>query len=676
MEIKEKFNILIVDDREENLLTLESILENPELNIVKARSGNEALGLMLEYNFAMVLLDVQMPEMDGFETAELMRSNERTRSIPIIFVTAISKQRQHVFKGYEAGAVDYLYKPLDLEILQSKIKAYIEFFKQKHSLELTTKKLEKTIQELDYAKRVAEEATLAKSSFLANMSHEIRTPLNGIIGMADLVLMDKDLSVLQLERVQDIKLSGESLLDIINEILDISKIEADRLDLEQIEFNLRDILQKVIRLLSVKIFQDKLEFVCDIDPEIPNILMGDPIRIRQILINLVGNAIKFTDKGNVTISVKQRKITDSFITLEFSVEDTGIGIPEDKIGDLFTSFSQVDSSTTRKHGGTGLGLSISKKLVAKMGGEINVTSELGKGSRFYFELELKLGVQTEELWNTQLKTKPSGSILLVDDNERSTEVISRLLDYYKLPFRTASTLKEAKAKVAESIQSKNKIDLMLIDYFMPEMNGLEIGRELNKDFPEGEKAEIAIMTPVQYSLDNSKFKNISFKYQLSKPILQKELRFLLAAVIESTDFTENQKEAPRKETVIEKKLNILVAEDQAINQKIILQFLQRKGYAVTIAENGRIAFEKFKESQYDMILMDIQMPELDGLDTTRLIRKHEENQEKHTPIIAMTAHAMKGDKEKCLAAGMDYYITKPINPPELYKAIDLYSIKN
>lgn len=677
MDIKEKFNILIVDDRAENLLTLESILENPELNIVKARSGNEALGLMLEYNFAMVILDVQMPEMDGFETAELMRSNERTRSIPIIFVTAISKQRQHVFKGYEAGAVDYLYKPLDLEILQSKIKAYIEFFKQKHSLEQTTKKLEKTIQELDYAKRVAEEATLAKSSFLANMSHEIRTPLNGIIGMADLVLMDKDLSILQLERIQDIKLSGESLLDIINEILDISKIEADKLDLEQIEFSLRDILKKVVRLLSVKIFQDKLEFVCDIAPEIPDILMGDPIRIRQILINLVGNAIKFTDKGNVVISVKQKKTTSSYITLEFSVEDTGIGIPEDKIGDLFTSFSQVDPSTTRKHGGTGLGLSISKKLVAKMGGEINVISELGKGSKFYFDIELKLGEQTPNLWNTNLKIETDGTVLLVDDNKKSTEVISRLLEFYKIQYKTASTYKEAQKKIDESIQSKQKNNLILIDYFMPEMNGLEMGNELNKKFAENEKAEIAIMTPIQYSLDGSKLKNISFKYQLSKPILQKELRFLLATVLENIDYIDKKDENAKKEIVVEdrKQLNILVAEDQAINQKIITQFLQRKGYIVTIAENGRIAFDKFKEGSYDMVLMDVQMPELDGLDTTRLIRKHEENIEIHTPIIAMTAHAMKGDKEKCLAAGMDYYITKPINPTELYKVIDLYSIK-
>jgi CheY-like chemotaxis protein len=674
MDIKEKFNILIVDDREENLLTLESILENPELNIVKALSGNEALGLMLEYNFAMVLLDVQMPEMDGFETAELMRSNERTRNIPIIFVTAISKQRQHVFKGYEAGAVDYLYKPLDLEILQSKIKAYIEFFKQKHSLELTTRKLERTVNELDHAKRIAEEATLAKSSFLANMSHEIRTPLNGIIGMADLVLMDEDLSELQLERIQDIKHSGESLLDIINEILDISKIEADRLELEQIEFSLRDILQKVIRLLSVKIFHDKLEFICSISPEIPDILVGDPVRIRQVLINLVGNAIKFTDKGNVTICIESNKITGDSIDLMFSVKDSGIGIEKNKIDILFESFSQADSSTTRKHGGTGLGLSISKKLVKKMGGDIYVKSEIGKGSRFYFNLTFKLGEQIENNWNYPLKTSNSKHVLIIDDNKKSAEIISKLLTYYKVNYSIANSFKETQTILKES---KTNIDLALIDYFMPEMNGFDIAKSLLKDYSKETPFEIAIMAPVQYTVEGNKLKNSEYKNQISKPILQKDFRELLASVFEKEELVSNNNtNKSAKSESKDKELSILVAEDQVINQKIILQFLKRKGYKVTLAVNGKIAVDTYKKSKFDLVLMDVQMPEMDGYETTHFIRKHEELTKAHTPIVAMTAHAMKGDKEKCLAAGMDYYITKPINPSELYKVIDIYTKEN
>lgn len=530
---KKKFNILIVDDREENLLTLEGILDNPELNIIKAASGNEALGLLLDNEISMILLDVQMPEMDGFETAEIIRSNEKTKYIPIIFVTAISKQRECVFKGYKTGAIDYLYKPLDLEILQSKIAAYIEFFKQKFEVEQTKKELEKTIIELNKAKQITEEATLAKSSFLANMSHEIRTPLNGIIGMADLALMDENNTESQTERLNDIKQSGESLLDIINEILDISKIEANKLVLEKIEFNTRDLIKKIEKLLSVKTFRKELEFTTNISSDMPDILIGDPLRIRQILINLAGNAIKFTNKGSVSINVKLLKKEKNNLKIEFSVEDTGIGISKEKIAYLFESYSQAEKSTTRKHGGTGLGLTISKKLVEMMDGTIEVESEIGKGSKFYFIIELKQG-------------------------------------------------KALKATDKSSIKN-----------------------------PETEK--------------------------------------------EKTSF---------------KQLSILIVEDQLINRKIIFQLLKRKGHKITSAENGKIALEKAKSEKFDMIFMDIQMPEMDGLEATKLIRKFEKDNKTHTPIVAMTAHAMKGDKEVCLAAGMNHYITKPINPAELYSVIE------
>ncbi len=528
-----KFNILIVDDREENLLTLEGILDNPELNIIKATSGNEALGLLLDNEISMILLDVQMPEMDGFETAEIIRSNEKTKHIPIIFVTAISKQRECVFKGYKTGAIDYLYKPLDLEILQSKIAAYIEFFKQKFEVEQTKKELEKTIIELNKAKQITEEATLAKSSFLANMSHEIRTPLNGIIGMADLALMDENNTESQTERLNDIRQSEESLLDIINEILDISKIEANKLILEEVEFNTRDLIKKIEKLLSVKTFRKELEFTTNISSDMPDILIGDPLRIRQILINLAGNAIKFTNKGSVSINVKLLKKEKNNLKIEFSVEDTGIGISKEKIAYLFESYSQAEKSTARRHGGTGLGLTISKKLVEMMDGTIEVESEIGKGSKFYFIIELKQG----------------------------------------------KTLK---------------------------------------------------------ATDKSSIKN----------------------------------QETEKEKTSFKQLSVLIVEDQLINRKIIFQLLKRKGHKITSAENGKIALEKAKSEKFDMIFMDIQMPEMDGLEATKLIRKFEKDNKTHTPIIAMTAHAMKGDKEVCLAAGMNHYITKPINPAELYSVIE------
>lgn len=673
MNLKDKFNILIVDDREENLLTLESILESDELNIIKALSGNEALGLMLEYNFAMVLLDVQMPEMDGFECAELMRSNDRTKNIPIIFITAISKQRQHIFKGYASGAVDYLYKPLDLEILTAKIKAYIEFFKQKHKLEITTRELEKTIQELDSSKKIAEEATLAKSSFLANMSHEIRTPLNGIIGMAELALMDGSLSEIQSERLADIKQSGISLLDIINEILDISKIEADKLVLEEIEFSIRDVLQKVIRLLSVKISQDNLELNCSISPEIPDILVGDPIRIRQILINLVGNAIKFTDKGFVSIELNLIKKSKDSVNIDFIIRDTGIGIAKDKVQYLFESFSQADTSTTRKHGGSGLGLSISKNLVNMMDGEIEIESELDKGSMFLFNLNLKIGTQNLEDWNKIISKPEQYRILVIDDNENSRKDIEAQIKFMGIKVESIESSKKAIAVIENANSVKDKFDLVLVDHYLPEKTGIELINEISTKFKNDYIPKLVLMLPIQYSFDSIHVNRSEIKYQISKPVLQKELRSLIANVLEKQENEPVQiKESKLDKSEVLKKeaaKSILVAEDQIINQKIIKQFLERGGYKVKIVNNGKIAFETYQNCSFDAILMDIQMPEMDGYEATREIRKFENNTDKHIPIVAMTAHAMKGDKEKCLAAGMDHYITKPINPVGLYKLL-------
>ncbi len=670
------FNILIVDDREENLITLEGILESPELNIVKASSGNEALGLMLEYEFALVLMDVQMPEMDGFETAELMQQNDKTKHIPIIFVTAISKQREHVFRGYKAGAVDYLYKPLDLEILQSKIRAYIEFFKQKHVLVDTTKKLERTIEELNKSKQIAEEATLAKSSFLANMSHEIRTPLNGIIGMADLALMDNELADIQKERISDIKQSGESLLDIINEILDISKIEADKLELESVEFSIRDVLEKITRLLSVKIFQEKLEFICEVSPELPDIFIGDPVRLRQILINLVGNAIKFTDEGMVGVYVKLIGISGNSAQIEFSVTDTGIGISTDKIEHLFDSYKQAETSTTRTHGGTGLGLTISKKLVEMMGGIINVESKPEKGSRFFFTLEFKLGKQTEDTIDYDFESlRKHLKVLIVDDNEESLRIIKSYLDYWRTSSDTATSCDIAINKAKEITNKKEKYDIILVDYFMPEMKGPEIVKKFKKEFPDLKKPEIVFLITPQYAIASEKTNLTDIENTLSKPVHQRDLLSLLMKqlnkkVSEKETSKTTDKQSDDKEA---KEVSILVAEDQIINRKIVNQLLQKKGWAVTLAENGKVAFEKTKENKFDVILMDVQMPEMDGLDATRLIRKFEEEKGYHTPIVAMTAHAMKGDKEKCLAVGMDHYITKPVNPNELYDAIEKYA---
>ncbi|MBU1009801.1 MAG: response regulator [Bacteroidetes bacterium] len=666
-----KFNVLIVDDRPENLLTLEGILESDNLNILKANSGNEALGIMLESDVSLVLMDVQMPGMDGFEVAEIMRSSERTKYIPIIFVTAISKQRQHIFRGYETGAVDYLYKPLDLEILQSKIKAFIEFFQHKNALEDTTRKLAKTVDELNMAKRIAEEATSAKSAFLATMSHEIRTPLNGIIGMAELGLMDDEINAIQKERLLDIKNSGESLLEIINEILDISKIEADKLELEEIEFSIREVIEKIVNLLSVKIFQEKLEFVCEISPNLPDILIGDPLRIRQILINLLSNAIKFTEEGTVGLYVRLIDHVEEQVSIEFSVEDTGIGIPKERIGRLFESYTQVDTSTTRTHGGTGLGLTISQKLVNMMGGQIKIESELGVGSKFYYKLNMVTGDQKIRPWELKLdRPNNTYNVLIIDDHQKSADIVIDLLKNWKINFHYANTCKNG-----IDIIQENTFDLVLIDFYLQKMNGAEVAEKISSLLAGKTLPEFVLLSPSKANIDILKLKKANHFEFLTKPVLQNDLRNLLIKKFGSKGTVakaEHIEEKPKEKS--ESVFKILVAEDQIINRKIVVQLLEKKGWQVKAVENGKLAYEATLKESFSIILMDVQMPEMDGFDATRNIRKVEDPQNKHTPIVAMTAHAMKGDREKCLDAGMDFYITKPVNPNELFETIQKFAL--
>ncbi|MEA3505280.1 MAG: response regulator [Bacteroidota bacterium] len=664
-ENQRRFNILLVDDRAENLLTLESMIESPELNIVKASSGNEALGLMLEYNFALVLLDVQMPVMDGFEVAELMRSSERTKHIPIIFVTALSIERKHIFKGYDSGAVDYLYKPLDLEILRSKITAFIEFFKHKQILQETTSELEKTVAELHKSKKIAEEATKAKSSFLANMSHEIRTPLNGIIGMADLVLQD-DLSELQKERMLDLKSSGESLLEIINEILDISKIEADKLELEEVEFDIRALIEKVVRLLSVKTTQTDVELVASVIPDLPDTLIGDPTRLRQVLINLVGNSIKFTKHGEIGVYLTREYEDEDVVTIEFSIEDTGIGIPEDKLVDMFASYTQAERSTTRKYGGTGLGLSISKKIVDMMGGDLKIESVVDEGSRFYFRVDFKKGVDKGLQRNLSGEVKDKKlDILIIDDNSVAAEIYKTYLGFWGFDVSVENTVLSAKKKILD-----NRYDVIFVDAAMEDIPSTEELGVFYKEVLKNSGANIVVMPELQSCVNTTKYSDMGFKYSISRPILQQNFKFVLEEIY-------NQKPnvaTAVKEKEIEKRssrnVKILLAEDQIINRKIVIGLLSKQQWNIVEAKNGLEAYEKFKTEDFDVVLMDVQMPKMDGYDSTRNIRNHEKESGKKTPIIAMTAHAMVGDKEKCLAAGMDYYLTKPIDAKHLIKLIN------
>ncbi|MEI7982676.1 MAG: response regulator [Bacteroidota bacterium] len=670
--LQEKFNILIVDDRKENLLTLESIILSDELNIIKAISGNEALAAMLEYDISLVLLDVNMPGMDGFETAELMRGSERTKSIPIIFITATYRQPKQIFRGYETGAVDYLYKPLDRKILQNKIRAYIDFFKQKHALQVTTKQLQKTIEELDTAKRIAEEATIAKSSFLASMSHEIRTPLNGIIGMTDLILMDNDIPEHYYEHLTDIKQSSESLLEIINEILDISKIEADKLEIENIELSMRDILEKVIHLLSVKTFQKKLEFLCLHPAEMPDTVMGDPTRIRQVMINLVSNAIKFTEKGTITLAVDTKEMDADEISFEFNITDTGIGIAAGKKERLFESYQQSDASITRSYGGTGLGLTISRRLVELMDGTIGVKSQLGKGSTFYFKLPLKLVTGREPGWKLPLpENLRSLRVLVIDNHSEHTRQLESFLRCWEIATDIAVSMDEALLLIRDP--ERNKYGIIFVDQHLQARCMEPLVSLLNKEYPGSACPELVLLTEDKSIHSVRMMQAAAIRFFLFKPVLQKELQKMIQRIYRS-DF--NLADPPQENIMVldeERsacKLHILLVEDQLINQKIVVQLLAKKGWDVTPAINGVQALEKAHETVFDLILMDVMMPEMDGFEATRQIRKDKKGKNSKTPIVALTANAMKGDRDKCLAAGMDDYISKPIHPEDVFLTIE------
>ncbi|HEY3369305.1 MAG TPA: response regulator [Prolixibacteraceae bacterium] len=513
--------ILLVDDMLENLISLEAILEDFEIDIVRAFSGEEALKLSLKDEYALVILDVQMPGMNGYETLELMRQRKKTKYLPVIFVSAIHQSDLHIIKGIETGAVDFIPKPVIPDILKGKVRIFLDLYLQRKKLDDLLLQMENANLNLKIAKGKAEVATQTKSMFLANMSHEIRTPLNGVIGLSKL-LKKTSLTDEQNELLDIITISGENLLLIINDILDYSKIESGQIQLEIIDFDLRKLVNNVYQLMKFKAREKGIQLTCLISEEIPGILIGDPLRISQILMNLVNNAIKFTPQGSVDIHIEPIDQTDQNIRLLFKVSDTGIGITEDGKQLLFKEFSQTESSISREYGGTGLGLAISKNLVLMMKGEIGVHSQWGKGSEFWFRLPLK---------------------------------------------------------------------------------------------------------------------------EAGVPILE-----------------------VKKETHhMPSNINILLAEDNHINQKVATLTLKQLGFECDIAKNGREAFDLFEQNRYDVIFMDMQMPEVDGLQSTEMIREFEKNTFVKFPtyIVAITANVMEEDKQLCLQAGMNNFMTKPFSENDL-----------
>lgn len=682
-----KPEILLVDDQPESVAILSALPSNVDWDLLPANSNDQARQLLKEHDLALVFLDLQITCVDGLALAKELGPSLTERNIPLILLSSPNLSAEDLQSGYACGAVDILVKPLNPQIIDSKLNVFLQLYHQRAALlhanaELEkahraeqdmTQKLEQAIERANRMAVEAEVASIAKSEFLANMSHEIRTPMNGVLGMTEL-LLGTVLTEEQRDYAQTVKTSADSMLLLIDDILDLSKIEARKLDLEIIDFNLRSALEEMLDLLAIRAQEKGLELVGMIEPVVPSLLRGDPGRLRQVLTNLVGNAIKFTREGEVIIRVSREAEGAENVCLRFSVADTGIGIPHARQEHLFGAFTQVDASTTRRFGGSGLGLAISKKLVRMMGGEIGVTSTPGEGSDFWFSIELSKQPEAAPPAPLAARDIQGLRLIYVEHNRSSRKWLATLMGSWGVDFDQADAAGEALIKIRAAAEAGTPYRIALLDMNMPGIGGEELGRliKLDEDLHD---TRLVMMTSLEKRGDAARLKKEGFAAYLTKPVKQTVLYECLAAVDASPEHdghAVHQGQLITRYSLDEAKrhgIRILVAEDNPVNQKVALTVLEKLGYQAELAVDGREAVQKQAREAYDLILMDCHMPRLDGYKAARRIRKAESGKQR-VPIVAMTAHALSGARAECLDAGMDDFISKPVAPQILADTIE------
>ena len=659
--------ILVIDDEKCQRDTLAVILEGEEYQVVVGQNGAEALKLIREDSIDVVVADLKLPDMTGLEILTALK--EANSDAAFILITGYASVETAI-EAMNQGAFAYHVKPLDMDAFLGSLRNAVRQQQLMIENRNILKRLKESNEKLEQARDDAIEASRAKLDFLSRMSHEIRTPMNAIIGMADL-LSEAQLTPEEQEYVQVLTRAGDTLLTIINDILDLSKVEAGQLQFERREIELGQLVESAVELSATRAHEKGLELNAHVSPDVPTALVGDPVRLRQVLTNLVGNAVKFTEKGEVVLHVENDPEAHEPGCILFRVSDTGIGIPQDRLESIFDSFTQVDTSTTRKFGGTGLGLAICTRLVELMGGRIWVESKFGEGSTFYFTARLELQAGRFRLEAAPAVDMRRIKTLIVDDNATNRMILREMFAAWGAPVTEAEDGYHALAELDLTISEREPYRLVLLDRHMPGMDGYEVAEHIKNDL-RIEGVIILMLTSDSMKDDNMRHRELGISGHLVKPVRRSQLLTEITAAMGLMKAAGEVPQPSESPAIPEdqRALRILLVEDNEDNRFQVVAYLRETACELDFAEDGEVGVRKFKQGTYDLVLMDIQMPVMDGYAATREIRKWEsKNGMKPTPIIALTAYALKEEEEKSLEAGCTVHISKPVKKAPFLQAI-------